>query len=245
MDNVMYVGLSRQMTLQRELDVVSNNIANAETDGFKVESLNVQTEPRYLPSNDDAQKTINFALDTGVVRDFTQGALKQTGAPLDMAISGQGFFSVSTPAGPRYTRDGHFTFDPQGRIVDGQGSPLLDSSGGEITVDLTLGEPTIGKDGTITQKGQVLGRVGVVRFAALAALSKDGRGNYRNDSNTQPQPAADAQVIQGSIEASNVQPVVQISKLIEVSRAYESIAQMMDQTAQLSSQTIDRLARVS
>ena len=245
MDNVMYVGLSRQMTLQRELDVVANNIANAETAGFKVENLNVETEPRYLPSNDDGLNTINFALDSGVTRDFGQGALKETGAALDMAIEGDGFFTVSTPAGNRYTRDGRFSLDGQGRIVNAQGDALLDSSGAEITLDSTRGRPTLGQDGTLSQQGQIVGKVGVAKFASLSALSKDGGGLYRNDSNIQPQPAGDARLMQGMIEASNVNPIVQISKLIEVSRAYESIARMMDQTSQLSSQTIDRLAQVS
>lgn len=245
MDNVMYVGLSRQMTLQRELDVVANNIANAETAGFKVEALNIETEPRYLPTNDDGQDVINFALDSGVTRDFGQGALKATGASLDMAIEGEGFFTVTTPAGPRYTRDGRFSLDAQGKVISAQGAPLLDASGGEITLDSARGKPTIGQDGTISQQGQIVGKVGVVRFASLSALSKTGGGLYRNDTNIQPQPAADARVMQGMIEASNVQPVVQISKLIEVSRAYESISRMMDQTSQLSSQAIDRLARVS
>jgi flagellar basal-body rod protein FlgF len=245
MDNVMYVGLSRQMTLQREIDVVANNIANAETAGFKVESLNIQTEPRSLPSSDGGQATINFALDSGVTRDFSQGALKTTGAALDMAIEGDGFFQVSAPGGQRYTRDGRFSLDAQGRIVDAQGSAVLDASGGEITLDTTRGRPTLGQDGTISQEGQVVGKIGVVRFASLSALSKDGRGAYRNDSNIQPQPATDARVMQGMIETSNVQPIVQISRLIEVSRAYESIARMMDQTADLSGQTIDRLGRVS
>ena len=91
----------------------------------------------------------------------------------------------------------------------------------------------------------MVGKIGLVRFASLAALSKDGNGAYRNDSNIQPQPAADARVMQGMIETSNVQPIAQITRLIEVSRAYESIAHMMDQTADLSGQTIDRLGRVS
>lgn len=245
MDNVMYVGLSRQMTLQREIDVVANNIANAETAGFKVESLNIQTEPRYLPAGDGSLGTINFALDSGVTRDFSQGALKATGAALDMAIEGEGFFQISTPAGNRFTRDGRFSLDTQGRIVNAQGNAVLDAGGGEITLDPSKGRPTLGQDGTISQEGQVIGKIGLVRFASLAALSKDGNGAYRNDSNIQPQPAADARVMQGMIETSNVQPIAQITRLIEVSRAYESIAHMMDQTADLSGQTIDRLGRVS
>lgn len=246
MDNVMYVGLSRQLTLQHELDLVANNIANSETPGFKVESLDIQTDPTTLPSNDNNNITaINFAIDSGITRDFTQGALKATGAPLDLAISGEGFFQVSTPAGPRYTRDGRFTFDPQGRIVDGSGNAVLDAGGGEIRLDLTQGPPSIGQDGTITQGRNVVGKVGVVRFASLSALSKDGSGVYRNDSNVQPQPATGAKVMQGMTEGSNVNAIEQMTRLIEVQRAYESIAQMMDQTSQLSSQSINRLGTVS
>lgn len=245
MDNVMYVGLSRQMTLQRELDVIANNIANADTAGFKVESLNIETEPRTLPSGDGSLSTINFALDSGVTRDFTQGSLKSTGAALDMAIEGDGFFQISTPAGARFTRDGRFSLDTQGRVVNAQGNAVLDSGGGEITLDATKGRPTLGQDGTISQQGQIVGKIGVVRFASLSALSKAGDGAYRNDSNIQPQPATDARLMQGMIETSNVQPITQISRLIEVSRAYESIAHMMDTTADLSGQTIDRLGRVS
>jgi flagellar basal-body rod protein FlgF len=245
MDNVMYVGLSRQMTLQRELDVIANNIANTDTAGFKVESLDVETEPRTLPSGDGSLSTINFALDSGVTRDFSQGSLKATGAALDMAIEGDGFFRISTPAGNRYTRDGRFSLDTQGRIVNAQGDAVLDAGGGEITLDPTKGRPSLGQDGTISQQGQIVGKIGVVRFASLSALSKDGDGAYRNDSNIQPQPANDARLMQGMIESSNVQPIAQITRLIEVSRAYESIARMMDQTADLSGQTIDRLSHVS
>jgi flagellar basal-body rod protein FlgF len=245
MDNVMYVGLSRQMTLQRELDVVANNIANAETAGFKVESLNIQTEARTLPSGDGSRSTINFALDSGVTRDFGQGSLKSTGAALDIAIQGEGFFQVATPQGNRFTRDGRFSLDTQGKVINAQGDAVLDSGGAEITLDPTKGRPMLGQDGTISQQGQIVGKIGVVRFASLSALSKDGNGVYRNDSNLQPQPATDARLMQGMLETSNVQPIEQISRLIEVSRAYESIAHMMDATADLSGQTIDRLGRVS
>ncbi len=115
MDNTMYVGLSRQLTLQRELDVVANNVANVDTAGFKVESLMVQTDAEALPGGDGSPPIVNFVLDQGVARNFSQGALKQTGAPLDVAIQGDGFFKVSAPGGERYTRDGRFSLDAQGR----------------------------------------------------------------------------------------------------------------------------------
>jgi flagellar basal-body rod protein FlgF len=245
MDNTMYVGLSRQMTLRRELDVLANNIANADTAGFKVEALMIGTEPRNLPAGERGRSTIQFALDSGVARDFTQGSLKRTDAPFDLAIEGQGFFQVSAPAGQRYTRDGRFGIDPQGRIVNASKLPVLDASGGEITLDPQKGQPSIGPDGTVSQKGEVVGKIGVFRFPSLSNLSKDGDGLYRNDANLQPDAAPDARVRQGMVETSNVAPVVQITRLIEVSRAYESIARMMNATADLSSRSVERLGRVS
>jgi flagellar basal-body rod protein FlgF len=246
MDNVMYVGLSRQETLQRELAVVANNVANVDTAGFKVESLMVQTDTEKLSGagGDGAPPSVNFALDAGVARDFGQGALKQTGAPLNMAIEGEGFFKVQTPAGERYTRDGRFGMDATGRIVTASGQPVQ-GDGGDITLDPAKGPPMIAPDGTISQEGQIVGKVAVVTFTSLAALAKDGDGLYRNVSNLQPQPADKIRVQQGMLEASNVEPITQITRLIEVTRAYESISRMVDQTGDLSSQSINRLGHVS
>ena len=244
MDNVMYVGLSRQMTLQRELDVIANNVANVDTSGFKVESLTVQADPQKLPVGGQGPATVNFALDAGVARDFSQGSLKQNGDPLSMAIEGEGFFKVSTPAGERYTRDGRFSLDDQGQLVT-QNGQAVQGDGGAIVIDPSKGQIKVATDGTVSQGNQTVGKIAVVNFASLSALSKDGQGLYRNDTNIQPQAAPAAKVRQGMIEGSNVEPITQISKMIEVSRAYENIANMMDQTSQLSRSTIDRLGRLN
>ena len=247
MDNTLYVGLSRQMTLQRELDVIANNVANVDTVGFKVESLMVQTDDEKLPSAGAASglpATVAFALDGGVARDFGQGALKQTGAPLDMAIEGNGFFKIATDKGERYTRDGRFAMDAQGRLITQSGQPVQ-GDGGDITLDPTKGQPMVGSDGSISQAGQSVGKIAVVQFASLSALSKDGDGLYRNVSNIQPTADDTARVRQGMVETSNVQAITQISKLVEVTRAYESIAKMMDQTSDLSTRTIQRLGSVN
>ncbi len=240
----MYVGLSRQMTLQHELDVIANNVANVDTAGFKLESLMVQTSAQTLPSGGAGPSVVDFAYDVGVVRDFNQGSLKRTGATFDLAVEGEGFFKVSTPTGERYTRDGRFSLDGQGRLVTQSGQPVQ-GDGGDIVIDPTKSAPMIAADGTISQDGQILGRVSVVNFSSLSALSKDGDGLYRNVSNLQPQTNESARILQGMVESSNVDPITQITKLIAVSRAYESIAQMMSNTADLSAQTIDRLGRVS
>ena len=245
MDNTLYVGLSRQMTLRREFDLLANNIANADTVGFKVESLMLDDQPeRPKAPRGGMQSPIHFVMDKGVARDFGQGALRPTGAPLDMAVAGDGFFQIASPEGARFTRDGQFTTDAEGRLTTQAGDPVMSDSGSEIVLDMSKGPPKIAEDGTVSQGAQVLGRVGVYRFADLAALSKEGDSLYSNTSNLQPEQANDAKVVQGSVEGSNVQTILQMTRLIEVSRAYESTAKMIDSVGSLASQSVQRLGRV-
>lgn len=245
MENAAYVGLSRQMTLRRELDVVANNIANADTTGFKVEQLLVGTEVGERARNAFVKPSVSFALDNGVGRDYGQGALNQTGRNLDFAIEGEGaFFKVQDGAGEAYTRDGAFTLDPEGKLTTQGGLPVL-GDGGPIILDTTKGEPSVGADGTITQAGLPVGRLSVVRFDALAALEKGGDGLYRNASNATAAEATDARVKQGMLEGSNVNPILEITNLIEIQRAYESVTRMIEQNNDLSRRSVERLGRVS
>ncbi len=250
MDNTMYVGLSKQILLQRELDIVANNLANVDTTGFKVESLVNATDPATPALSVGVTQPVQFAVANGLARDFTQGAMTQTGAPLDLAISGPGFFQVQTAAGPRYTRDGRFATDAQSQLVTQAGDPVLDDAGAPISINPQGGPPTIGRDGTITQTvagqtgAQVVGRVGVVTFPDLSALSKQGDGLYSLTTNQPPQPVVDAVVQQGMLEASNVQPIIQITDLIRINRAYEMVSQMLGSTADLSSTAIQQLGSI-
>lgn len=250
MDNTMYVSLSRQMVLQRELDIVANNVANADTNGFKVESLTSTDDPVTPTKPSGSRQPIQYTLDGSVARDFSQGVLQQTGGPLDVAIQGKGFFQVTTADGTRYTRDGRFTTDAQGQLTTQKGDAVLDASGSPITLNAANGPVTIGRDGTLTQKApgqaqsQVVGRIGVVRFDSLSDLSKSGDGLYVNTTNQTAQPANDSVVQQGMLEASNVQPVVQITDLIRIQRAYEAVSQMISNTSDLSKSAIQRLGAV-
>lgn len=245
MENAAYIGLSRQMTLRRELDIAANNIANADTTGFKVEQLLLGTDVGARATNHAIRGGASFVLDNGLGRDFAQGSLKQTSRPLDFAIEGEGaFFRVQEAGGEAYTRDGAFTLDPEGRLVTRAGLSVL-GDGGEIVLDPALGEVSVGADGAISQDGQAVGRLDVVRFEALGVLEKGGDGLYRNTSNAQPLPATDAQVRQGMLEASNVNPILEITNLIEISRSYERITRMIEQSTDLSRRSVERLGRVS
>ena len=246
MDNTLYVSLSRQMILRREMDVVANNIANADTAGFKVEAIISETNGENLPVQPGSgSRNVQFVLDTGLARDFGQGSLTRTSDPMDFAIEGEGFFQINTARGERYTRDGRFQLDATGRLVTRTGDPVADEGGAEIVLDVARGEPSVAADGTISQEGERVGKLAVVNFASLAGLQKDGDGLYSNTSNIAPEAAAGALVRQAMVESSNVQPVIEVTRMIEISREYERIARLMDQTAELDRKAIERLGRLS
>jgi flagellar basal-body rod protein FlgF len=250
MDNAIYVSLSRQMVLQRSIEISANNVANMDTAGFKVEHLAVHAAPLTPTGTGGRFGPVTYVNDTGVVRNFSQGSLEKTGNPLDLAINGNGFFSIQTANGPAYTRDGHFTIDAQNQIVDKQGNPVLSASGSPITIDPTRAAPTIGKDGVVSQVGpnaQVaqLGKIGVVRFANLGSLSKAGGNLFTDGSGQTPAPATDVTVSQGMIEKSNVSGVAEVANLISVQRAYERMQDIISATQTMSGKAIDSLGKLS
>ena len=244
MDNTLYVGLSRQMTLRHELDIVANNIANTDTAGFKMESLMLATQPQAPAVTLDGPKPVKFVMDTGVARDFSQGGLHRTNNDLDLGIDGPGFFQISSPDGPRFSRDGRFRLDATGKLSTQAGYPVLDDGGGEIVIDPEKGPVAIAQDGTISQGQERVGKVGIVKFDTLSALEKTGDNLLKNSSNQSPQPAPDTAVRQGMLEGSNVNPISEITRMMDVTRTYESVAKMMDNTADLSLRSIGRLGRV-
>ena len=251
MDNALYVGLSRQMTLQRALDITANNIANMDTAGFKVEQLSVRDDPIAPPASAGLGFTpVQYVLDDGVARNFGQGEFQTTDAPYDLAIQGDGFFTVQTADGNRYTRDGRFSLDAQNQLVDRHGDPVLSSSGAAIAIDPTKSMPLIAKDGTISQtgpNGQVtqVGQLGLVRLADRSALGKQGDDLYADASGQTAVAATDAAIQQGMVERSNVQPVSEITNLIQITRAYERVQDMMSSTQEMSSKAIDALGKLN
>jgi flagellar basal-body rod protein FlgF len=243
MDNAVYVGLSRQMMLRRELDIVANNIANADTTGFKVESLMAKADPRMPAVTQGGPKPVKFVADAGVARDFGQGSLHRTDGPFDVAIEGKAFFKIATASGERYTRDGHFRTDDQGRLVTQAGDPVL-AEGGEITIDPKKGNVTIAPDGTVSQGAEQIGKIAMVRFEDRSVLEKDGDNNFRNTSNLQPQAAPEARMRQGMLESSNVKTIEQVTRMMEVTRAYEQMTNLVQSETDLARRTVERMGRV-
>jgi flagellar basal-body rod protein FlgF len=248
MNNALYVGLSRQMTLKQQMDLIANNIANADTVGFKIESLllreDVQQPARKPSFGVNPTEKITFVQAAGTERDFSQGGLKQTGGVFDLGLAGDGFFAVQTANGVRYTRDGRFSMNAKGQLVDVAGNTVLNNGSSPIQIDQTKGQPSIAHDGTISQDGLAAGKVGVFKFADRTQLQKTDGGLYDVGNQT---PTADTttKVQQGMIENSNVDAIQQMTRMIAVSRAYEQVAGMMDQTGSMSDEAVRRLGKVN
>jgi flagellar basal-body rod protein FlgF len=252
MDNALLVGLSRQVALRRELDVIANNIANLNTTGFKGESvmfeqyLDPTARHEYFPGND---RRIAFVLDRATLQNFSQGPLQRTEAPLDVAIDGPGFFAVQTPNGERYTRAGNFHLNPQGQLVTNNGQPVLGNAG-PIVFEPTDTNIAIAADGTVSAtnaEGQVgeRGKLRIVTFANPAQLTAQGDSLWSAPATMAPQLAQPTtRAIQGALEKSNVQAVKEMNRLLEVTRAYTSISNMQQRTDELRRRAIEKLAEV-
>jgi flagellar basal-body rod protein FlgF len=247
MDNSLLVSLSQQLAAYRAMDVIANNLANASTPGFKREAAKFEeyvTHTRPAEGQKGSQ-SLSFVKDAGILRDSSQGTVEQTGATYDVALAGKGFFSVQTPAGMRYTRDGHFSLDANGNLVTSQGFQVQ-GDGGAITITPNDGDINIAPDGTISSVvngvGNQLAKLKVVDFADTRAMTKEGANLYAT---TQTAKAPDTVTMrQGALEASNVQPVVEISKMIEVMRAYEATATLSKSQEDMMRQAIDRLGQM-
>jgi flagellar basal-body rod protein FlgF len=174
-------------------------------------------------------------------RDFSQGGITKTGEPLDVALEGEGFFTVQGKDGTRYTRDGAFTLDAGGQLVTQNGDPVLNSGGAPIVFDPQGERPQIDADGAIRVAGAEVGRLGVVAFANPAALEQTGDNLW--SARGQASTTFEGKVVQGALESSNVNPVAQLTDIIEISRAYEAAARIVKNGDDLRQRTIERLGR--
>jgi flagellar basal-body rod protein FlgF len=248
MENIALVGLSRQVTLQRELDVIANNMANLNTTGFKADDVVFQ---EYLmPGARDetfprgADRNLSFVWDRATLTNMSQGAVEQTGNNLDVALGNRGFFVVQTPEGERYTRNGSFEINNQGQLVTKQGYPVLGEAG-PITFEPTDTPPVIGRDGIISVTAGQRGRLRVVDSPAPRAFEKTGDNLYTLTTGNQAQAVQYTDVRQGYIEKSNVSPVNTLSRMIEVTRAYTELANSLDRHDQLRRDAIRSLGNPS
>jgi flagellar basal-body rod protein FlgF len=252
MENTVLIGLSRQTALRRELEIVANNVANLNTTGFKADGA-VFAEYLQNGAHEEASSALrrmSLVQDTQTWHDMSQGGIQQTGNPLDVAIEGDAFLVVQTPRGERYTRNGAFQINAQGQLVTSAGDQVIGENG-PITFGTTDRDIVINPDGTIRVKeGQSpidtgRGRLRLVAFANPQRLQKDGSSTFNAPAGLQQQPpAVTVRVQQGAIEKSNVRAVVEMSRMIELTRTYGEVASILQQQSDLRRDTIGRLAEV-
>ena len=216
MENATYATLTRQSGLMSELRVIANNIANASTTGFRAAGILFAEHVSDLGVD---HPSLSQATARARMTDQIQGALTQTGGPFDLAIEGDGFFVVETPAGPRLTRAGAFTPNANGDLVNFDGHPVLDAGGAPVFVPPGVGPIGIAADGTVSAGGDPIGQIGVVLPINPTALTRQSGTLF--DAAEGFETAPEARIIQGFLEGSNVNPMAEISRMIEVQRAYE------------------------
>lgn len=242
MSNTIYVTLARQGLLREEMDVIAQNIANASTTAYKGER---RLFKEYLFQSADGS-TVSYVEDAGTQRDFVQGRIERTGNDLDVAINGDGYFTVNGPDGTVYTRQGHFQLDGKGTLVSSSGYPVLDANNRPIVIPARTSHITIGRDGTIATDAGPLGRLQLVRFADEDQLARQGEGLFAYGGTEPPQTLRpnEIDVQQGALEASNVSPIIEMTRMIELVRSYQSSQRMMETDAELQRKSIQDLTAV-
>lgn len=237
MQHGIYVALSSQMALDKRLTTIADNIANVGTVGFRATGVKFEDLVSGL-----GDKSVAFA-STGDTYLATQaGGMTQTGNPFDFAVRGEAWFGIETPQGPVMTRDGRFTMLETGEIVTLEGYPVLDPGGAPLLLDPQNGPPEAASDGTLRQQGNLVGAIGLYEFQPGINFTRYGNSGIVPD--TPPQPLVDRMdvgVMQGFIEESNVNPVLEITRLIQVQRAFDQVSALIRDSESGLKQAISQL----
>lgn len=215
METAGYAALSRQTGLMREMQIVANNIANASTTGYRQEGLVFSEYVDRSGGSTGLSMTRATARNTS----FQQGGLKQTGAAFDLAIEGNGFFLVATPSGDRLTRAGSFTPNAEGELVTNAGHRLLDEGGSAVFVPTQTTGVHIASDGTLSADGQPLGQIGLYQPVDASDMTRESGAQFRTENGVET--VENPRMLQGFLEESNVDPILQVARMIEIQRAYE------------------------
>jgi flagellar basal-body rod protein FlgF len=241
MDIVSNVAISRLVAQQRAMDVTADNVANANTPGFKAERMLFSDWLSRQSGSDGPQgdRSVAYTQDRATWRDQQAGTVSHTGNPFDLALTGDGYFTVSTPRGPRLTRDGRFGLLPSGTVADSAGNALLDTLGKPIQLSETDTQITIAGDGTLSSENGQLARVGVVSVTDPMQLTAEGNTQFRADAPTAP--VASPALVQGAIEDSNVQSVLEMTRMMDGLRQFQFMSQFIQAESDRQQSAIDKL----
>jgi flagellar basal-body rod protein FlgF len=242
MNNTTDIILSRLTAQQRTMDVVAGNIANASTPGYRAQRVVfadwLASETSTGIARGDRQ--LAFTQDRATYRERAEGTLTQTGNPLDLALSGDGYFTVNTPNGTRLTRAGRFTLQADGGITDANGNALLDTNNTPMKLQPTDTKLTVTADGTLSSQNGPIGRIGVVAPSDPNKLTAEGGRLLRADTPTAA--VARPKMIQGVVEDSNVQPITELGRMITVQRDFQFATQFVQAEGQREQDAIAKIA---
>lgn len=245
MNSGMYSAVSANVAAMQRMDLITSNLANVNTNGYKKDRMSFEsllngannpTPPAGTMT--DGQVLVDYTIQT----DFSPGIVKQTGNPLDISIDGDGFFVVNTPDGKGYTRQGNFQLDANGRLVTTDGHELQ-GDGGPITIK--GGKVEINTKGEVFDDGEQVGTIVIVDFPKPYQLQKVGSTLFvPAGQDVVEQPVANPMINQGSIEGSNVQPLLEMVTLIETTRLYEQCVKTIQSFDQMANKAVNELGKV-
>ncbi len=224
MQTNLYVGLSGQMAIEKRLQTVANNIANMNTAGYRADGVTFES---VLSTAGADPVAFSSSGENYISR--RPGEVSRTGNPLDVAVTGDAWLGIRTPQGIAYTHDGRLKITTTGEVRTVNDDAVLDAGGAALTLDPNAGPPTIAGDGMMTQAGRQVGAIGLFSIDADAKLSRAGTSSVIPDKAATPVlDFTSAGLAQGFVEGSNVNPVVELSKLIDIQHNLESVTHMND-----------------
>ena len=233
---------SHAMAAQRQFTAVADNVANVNTHGYKKLNLDFQE----LVSKRNGHATASYVEDHGIAVDYSTGSLETTDNPLDMALSGEGFFAIQTPQGIQYTRRGQFLINSEGTLMTTSGQPVLDNANAPIQFPQDVKDIRLARDGTISTGQGILAQIGVFSFSKkdLGKLERAGDGNYAPALGALPVPVETPVVRQGMLEASNVNAVDELVTMQSASKAYENSISLLRSLEDVESKAIRTLGQM-
>ncbi|MEK9673508.1 MAG: flagellar basal-body rod protein FlgF [Rhodospirillaceae bacterium] len=243
METTSVIAASRQGAMRRQLEVVANNLANMSTNGYKAgDMMFVEHIVRSKGGESLITPKLTYTRDIATRTNYSDGAIETTDNPLDLAIRNDGFFVVRDKNNNRFfTRNGQFKLSAEGQIVTQEGYAVLAAGGQPINVGPTDSEIHVGRDGVISTNNGQLGKIQVVKFDNLQRLKQTSGTLFTSE--TQPQDVANPEVIQGALEGSNVEPITEMAKMIDLHRNYESVKAFIEREDERQRAMIRDLAR--
>lgn len=223
MENSIYIGISRQMALRSDMNVIANNVANMNTTGYRGQNLLFR---EFISDPRGQENELSFVQDFGQYNATSPGPMKQTGNPLDVALTGNGFFAIEGPGGEAYSRAGEFTRRADGTLITPRGYAVSGLNGGPIVIPVDAQEVNIDKAGRISTEDGEVGQLKIVEFANLQDLEPLGDNLYTTEA--PPAAAQNTIVSQGYLEGSNVNGVLEMTRMIETLRSHQSIQRMIE-----------------